>query len=442
MAPLENGYTFTSQSKERKHIALLYPSMLSPGGIRRVYLNMVDELVKRGYKVDILILKSRLFLFRIPESARLFILKPYPWIVAWRKLIKPVKYQIPASCHVHYFGPSWFRWLAWIRVIIALKLSRRCRALLRYRILDQRVAEISIGLSDYFTREHPDVILVNRYQCKAGALLAKHLIQTTTRIVVCAHGPFGIPPLSPSPEDIKRQHFGRVCFPDANGIIAVSKDLAKEMTTVLGLASDRVTTIYNPVITSEFETLAQEKPDHPWMTVEEPPVILACGRLASQKDYPTLLRAFARLENEHIRLVILGKGKLEMALKALSCELDIAQRVSFAGWVSNPLAFMSRVRLFVLSSRWEGLGNVLIEAMGCGCPVVSTDCVAGPREILEDGRWGELVAVGDDQALAQAIERALAQEPDREALRRRASFFSVDRTVDQYEKVLFPSDTL
>ena len=439
---LNSRHTFTAQSKERKHIALLYPSMLSPGGIRRVYLNMVDELVKRGYKVDIVILKSRFFLFRIPESARLFILKPYPWIVAWRKLVKPVKYQIPAFCRVHYFGPSWFRWLAWIRVIIALKLSRRCRTLLRYRILDQQVAEISIGLSDYLTRECPDALVASIYQCEAGALLAKHLTQTTTRIVVCAHTIYNISPRSPSPENIKRQHLGRICFSDADAIIAVSKDLAKEMTTVLGIASDRITVIYNPVITSEFETLAQEKPDHPWMTGEETPVILACGSLIPIKDYPTLLRAFTRLEHEHIRLVILGQGELEMDLKALACELGIAQRVSFVGWVSNPLAFMSHVRLFVFSSCAEGLGNVLIEAMGCGCPVVSTNCVAGPREILEDGRWGELVAVGDDQALAQAMERTLAQEPDRQALRYRASFFSVDRAVDQYEKVLFLSDTL
>ena len=435
MAQLENGYTFTSQSKERKRIALLCSSMLG-GSISRIYLNMAGTLIERGYKVDILILKAKgEGLPHIPESARLFVLKPYPWIVAWRKLVKPVKYQIPASCHVHYFGPSWFRWLAWIRVVIALKLSRRCRTLLRHRILDQRVAEISIGLIDYLTHECPDALVVSIYQCKAGALLTKHLIQSPTRIVVCVHGAIRA-------WNIKRQHFGRILFPDADGIIAVSKDLAKEMTTVLGIASDRVTAIYNPVITSEFETLAQEKLDHPWMTVEEPPVILACGRLTPIKDYPTLLRAFTRLEHEHIRLVILGQGELEMDLKALACELGIEQRVSFVGWVSNPLAFMSRARLFVLSSRSEGLGNALIEAMGCGCPVVSTDCVAGPREILEDGRWGELVAVGDDQALAQAMERTLAQESDRQALQHRASFFSIDRAVDQYEKVLFPSDTL
>ena len=433
---LNSRHTFTAQSKERKHIALLFASMLG-GSISRIGFNTANSLIERGYKVDILILKGKgVGLHHIPESARLFILKPYPWIVAWRKLVKPATYQIPASCRVHYFGPSWFRWLAWIRVVLALKLSRRCRTLLRHRILDQRVAEVSIGLIDYLTRECPDALLVSIYQCKAGALLAKHLIHPPTRIVVWVRGAIRT-------WNLKRQHFGRILFPDADGIIAVSKDLAKEMTTILGIASDRVTAIYNPVITSEFETLAQEKPDHPWMTVEEPPVILACGRLTKMKNYPNLFRAFARLENEHIRLVILGEGKLETALKALSCELGIAQRVSFVGWVSNPLAFMSRARLFVLSSSdGEGLGNVLIEAMWCGCPVVSTDCVAGPREILEDGRWGELVAVGDDQALAQAMERALAQEPDREALRRRANFFSVNRAVDQYEKVLFPSDTL
>jgi len=116
--------------------------------------------------------------------------------------------------------------------------------------------------------------------------------------------------------------------------------------------------------------------------------------------------------------------------------------VDMPGWEPNPFAFMSRARLFVLSSRWEGFGNVLLESLACGCPVVSTDCPTGPREILEDGRWGALVPVGDDAALAKAMEEALEARPDRDALRRRASFFSVERATEQYEKILLDSASL
>ena len=409
-----------------KRITLLIDSM-GGGGAERMYLHLATALVARGHQVDLLLLKPRgQLLEKIPASIRTFALRPAIWDSLWQRLFS-TQNCIPSSLHIRFFGPCWIgRWIAWLRVMPAWPYKR-------LGLLSTWLAMISIGIADYLRSERPTVVLAGLYHSEVGALLAKQVSKSQTDIVISVRNVI-------SRQAKRHLSVVRLLFPKASGIVAISKGVAENLTTDVTIASNRITVIYNPVITSEFETLAQEKPDHPWMTVEELPVILACGRLVPQKDYPTLLRAFAHLENEHIRLVILGQGELEMALKALSCELGIAQRVSFAGWVSNPLAFMSRARLFVFSSRWEGLGNVLIEAMWCGCPVVSTDCVAGPREILEDGRWGELVAVGDDQALAQAIERALAQDPDREALRRRASFFSIDRAVDQYEKVLLKKE--
>jgi glycosyltransferase involved in cell wall biosynthesis len=167
-----------------------------------------------------------------------------------------------------------------------------------------------------------------------------------------------------------------------------------------------------------------------------PPVILAVGRLTLQKDFPTLIRAFARLRaRRSARLVILGEGELRDELEALVAELGLTADVALPGFVDNPFSWMRGSALFVLSSAWEGFGNVLVEAMACGTPVVSTDCPSGPAEILENGKWGRLAAVGDAEALARAIAEAL-DDPNPPDVRARAAFFSVERSVDAYLAIL------
>ena len=159
--------------------------------------------------------------------------------------------------------------------------------------------------------------------------------------------------------------------------------------------------------------------------------------MTTQKDFPTLLRAFARLRKQQpARLVILGEGKIKAALIALATELGILQDVALPGFVNNPLAWMSRSSVFVLSSVWEGFPGVLIEAMACGCPVVSTDCPSGPAEILNGGEYGRLVSMGDDGALAEAILTTLKKPLDSTKLRARAAEFSVERALDKYLEVL------
>ena len=173
------------------------------------------------------------------------------------------------------------------------------------------------------------------------------------------------------------------------------------------------------------------------MDKPELPVVLAVGKLIARKDFSVLLTAFARLlARRPARLVVLGEGRLRHKLLALAKELRLEECVDFPGFQENPYAFLAKADLFVLSSRNEALPTVLIEAMACGCPVVSTDCPFGPREILEDGRLGPLVPVGDAVALAAAMARVLDEPPSRGPLRERASFFSVERAVDQYEQLL------
>jgi glycosyltransferase involved in cell wall biosynthesis len=166
--------------------------------------------------------------------------------------------------------------------------------------------------------------------------------------------------------------------------------------------------IRNPVVTPDLDRLAAEPAAHPWLADASVPVLIGVGRLTRQKDFPTLLRAFARVRRDRAaRLLILGEGRDRQALLDQARELGVAGDVGFPGFQTNPYAWLARARVFVLSSAWEGSPNALTEAMALGVPVVSTDCRSGPREVLDGGRLGPLVPVGDEEALAAAIVEAL-----------------------------------
>ncbi len=184
-------------------------------------------------------------------------------------------------------------------------------------------------------------------------------------------------------------------YPWADTVIAVSEGVADDLVSCLGLSRAQITVIPNPVVSDDIEALANEPLEHPWFAPGAPPVLLAAGRLTTQKAFPTLLQAFARLVPERdLRLMILGEGPDRGALQAEIDALGLGARVALPGFDPNPFRYLARARLFVLSSAWEGLPGVLIQAMACGTPVVSTDCPSGPREVLENGRLGPLVPVG------------------------------------------------
>jgi glycosyltransferase involved in cell wall biosynthesis len=208
---------------------------------------------------------------------------------------------------------------------------------------------------------------------------------------------------------------------------------------VTGLPPERVTVIYNPAVDADVAERCAAAIDHPWFSSATPPVILGVGRLTEQKDFATLLRAFALVRaRREARLVILGEGESRPALLALAAELGIARDVDLPGVVADPYPYLARAALFALPSAWEGLPNALIEALAAGCPVVSTDCPSGPREILVGGRYGTLVPVRDPAAMAEAILARLAATPDRAAARERAADFGVDRIAARYLEVLAP----
>jgi len=229
----------------------------------------------------------------------------------------------------------------------------------------------------------------------------------------------------------------RWLYPQADAIVAISHGVADDLVTRVGVRRDRITVIHNPVDIAGAGALAAEPLDHPWFAPGEPPVVLAAGRLVAQKDFFTMLDAFARVRARRpVRLVVLGDGPLRAALRTRAETLGVAADAAFPGFAANPFRFMARAGVFALSSRWEGFGVVLVEALACGCPVVSTDCPSGPAEILEHGRWGALVPVGDPARLAEALAAALDDPEDADARRRRAADFAPERALPAYAQVL------
>jgi len=240
----------------------------------------------------------------------------------------------------------------------------------------------------------------------------------------------------------------RHIYLQTDAIVSVSDGVGDELSEYAKIPRERITTVHNPVTGPHVEAMSRADLAHPWFSAGQPPVVLGVGRLGPAKDFGTLIRAFARVRRDReARLVIVGDDRktgkdagYRAELATLPGRLGVAEDVDFVGAVDNPFPYMRRASVFVLSSAWEGLGNVVIEALACGCPVVSTDCRSGPREILEDGRYGELVPVGDDEAMAAAIERVLRDPPDPERQRARGDDFTVARAVDRYLEICFGMD--
>ncbi len=223
----------------------------------------------------------------------------------------------------------------------------------------------------------------------------------------------------------------------AGGIIAVSRGAAADLARYARIPVEDMDVINNPVVTPRLLELSSEPVGHPWFDDGTTPVILGVGRLAAVKDFATLIRAFAEVRRERTaKLMILGEGPERRALEAFAEELGLTKDVEMPGFVHNPYAVMARAAVLVLPSRWEGSPNVLVEAMACGTQVVATDCPGGAAEILENGRFGRLVPVGDFGRMAEAIEGALDDPVSAEQLRKRAGDFSAARAVDAYLELL------
>lgn len=238
-------------------------------------------------------------------------------------------------------------------------------------------------------------------------------------------------------QDRMRPALARLFYGRCRSVVAVSEGVARDLVERIGLRRDLVTVIHNPVPLEDVVHRAARPAPDPWFAGEGPPVVLGVGRLTEQKDFATLIRAFARVRRRlEARLVVLGEGEDRCALQEIVADEGVLDDARLPGFVDDPAPYLRRAGVFVLSSAWEGLPLVLLESLAVGTPVVATDCDSGPREILEGGRYGRLVGVGDPDAMAEAILETLAEEPDREALRARASDFAPDAVLPAYLDVL------
>ena len=223
----------------------------------------------------------------------------------------------------------------------------------------------------------------------------------------------------------------------ADAVVTNSPTVAAELKRIAPQIAPRVRVIRNPVVWPDLAARAAEPVDHPWMSDDRVPVVLAAAGLRPVKDHATLLRAFALVAAERIvRLVIIGDGAERDRLLELARELGIADRFDLPGFQRNPFAWMARADVFVMSSIFEGAPNALVQALACGTTVVSTDCPGGTREILGDGRWGALTPVGDHAALAAAISEALENPMAPSGLMGRANEFSAESSISGYESVI------
>jgi glycosyltransferase involved in cell wall biosynthesis len=311
----------------------------------------------------------------------------------------------------------------------------------RVRLINMPVAGSADSprvLADYLSQSQPRILLAAKDEDCKLAVTARNL-EPRPRICLCASVNASAQLAGHSKGPLQRwlrYRWLRRVFSQGDTLICVSAGVAADLAMILGKQRQDFHVLPNPVVTPELGALAQEPVNHPWFAEPHPPVVLGVGRLGRIKNFPLLLRAFAQVYRQReARLVILGEGKHRAQLASLAARLGIAEVVDLPGFVENPLAFMARAAVFVLSSRWEGFGNVLVEALACGTPAVATDCPSGPAEILQGGRIGPLVPIEDPAALSKAILERLANPPNPETLRQAALPYSLENSCEAYLRV-------
>jgi glycosyltransferase involved in cell wall biosynthesis len=280
------------------------------------------------------------------------------------------------------------------------------------RLVDLAASRVILGLPAlvaYLRRERPAAVITFMDHANIVALWARRLSGVSTRVICTVHNT--LTKATSNSSTIRSRVlpvFLRAFYPSADEVVAVSHGVARDLSETTGFPLSRIRVIYNPVITADLTRAAAHAPGHPWFADGGPPVVLGVGRLTRQKDFESLVRAFAQVrQHRPARLLILGEGEERSALEALVRELGLESDVALPGFQAGAQACMTRAAVFVLSSAWEGLPTVLIEALAAGTTVVATDCPSGPREILRGGELGRLVPPGDVEALARGILAAL-----------------------------------
>ncbi len=382
------------------------------GGAERALVYLARGFSEEGYRVDFLIRNERFGAY----------LSDLPATVNLRKM--PKSHPLALRWHLARHLPQ--------IVQAAPSLAFGLRSLpIGMRSLP--------ALARYLKECSPTALLTTLPQNNLLALWARESAKSNTRVVIREANC-----LSRSRELNGRGSksallpLAKQWYPAAHKIVAVSQGVADDLAQSLQINRARILTIHNPVDLRRIHDLAQDECPHPWFNDESQPVLVTVGRLNPQKDHRTLLRALQLVNQRHpTRLIVVGEGSLGAELKAEAESLGIARQVHWAGLTDNPYAYVARAKAFVLSSAWEGLPNVLLEAFACGTPVVSTDAAGGgPAELLQGGRLGKLVPVADPPMLAEAICATLRQPPDVSLAHRYVQEFSLSRSTRAYLSAL------
>ncbi|NEN90427.1 MULTISPECIES: glycosyltransferase [unclassified Okeania] len=330
----------TTQTHLAIHIRFLYG-----GGAERVLVNLMPAFIQQGVKVDLVMnMAEGPYLLEVPPEVRIIDLKTKKTLAGLPKLVR------------------------------------------------------------YLRQERPKVLLSFLHYPNEIAILAKLLAFVNTRVIVSERNALSMHAGNEPSSEKWSTISTKLLYPLADGILANSNGVAQDLANITGISPKRIKVIYNPTITPDIFEKSQQTLDHPWFQLGQPPVVLGVGRLDPQKNFSTLIKAFAKVrQTKPCRLMILGKGREKVQLQALIKELDIENDVALPGFADNPYPYLKKAAVFVLSSLWEGLPNVLIEALALGTPVISTNCLCGPEEILDGGKYGSLVPVGDYEAIAKEI---------------------------------------
>lgn len=302
-------------------------------------------------------------------------------------------------------------------------------------VLDKpRVSQSIVALARHFRRTRPRAILSALTHMNLATIAAARLSGSGARLVISERNQ--ISAKAREARDIWQRAVYRavpLAYRAADKVVAVSGGVAADLAQFGRLPDGKIRVIHNPVFDPGIEAMAQMPVDHPFFEVGGPPIVIAAGRLHTQKGFDVLLRAFAVARAQiDCRLVILGDGPERARLAAQAEASGLGYDIDMPGFCVNPFALMARAGAFVLSSRWEGFPNALVEAMACGAPVIATDCPSGPREILQGGSIAPLVPVDDADALARSLVATLAARPDTTLSRARAQGFSVAAAAQQY----------
>ncbi|MCL6444510.1 MAG: glycosyltransferase [Alicyclobacillus sp.] len=304
------------------------------------------------------------------------------------------------------------------------------------------------GLWGYIRHKQPDVVVTHMTDANIIGAVVRKLSGSRTKLMLVEHSvwSFSASQLARPKRLVMQALIPRV-YPGANRIVCVSDGVASDLRANFPNIASKLEVIHNPVLDERIWSKMVQHVEHPWFEQKEAPIIVAVGRLIEAKDHRTLLRALSVLNRERnqrelpeARLLILGEGPLRKQLEEFAVGLGVRAQTDFIGFQSNPYKYMYHSDAFVLSSKWEGLPTVLIEALATGVPVVSTDCPSGPREILRDGELGRLVQVGDADELAQAIQEVFdkkdALRAGREMRISRAKDFRIRKACFEYERLL------